>query len=66
MQRTQEPEILGVSSSKADSAQDIIRDKEGHRNKEESAQLGRVKPRWGLRVELDGCFHKHAASKPVQ
>lgn len=32
MQRTQEPEILGASSSRADSAQDIVRDKEGHKD----------------------------------
>lgn len=34
MQRTQETEILGASSSRADSTQDIVRDKEGHNEQE--------------------------------
>lgn len=34
MQRTQEPGILGANSSRADSAQDVVRDKEGHKEQE--------------------------------
>lgn len=66
MQRTQETEILGASSSRADSTQDIVRDKEGHNEQEGICTAREGEAKMGLRVELDGCFHKHAASRPVQ